>query len=629
MLDQVRILGRRFGIALLVATLCRFIFYFFNSYFHQFGFISLLKAFSFGILYDISALIYMHGIFIFLHLLPRPWFLKKWFQKLLLALFLLVQTVFVFFNLMDTGYFTFAGKRSGMEVFGMTKEADGLVGSYLYDYWYLVLILFVFIALSYLLFIKTTALVQTEKSKTLNWFSEIGLRLAIACLCIVGARGGVNLLPLNTFDAARQTQAGLVSLVVNTPFNLIISTQQQGLEKFEFMDELEAKSWFNPVQQWKADSSIFKASIPPNIVLIIVESLGKEYIGSYNGGKGYTPFLDSLMGCSEVFDHAYSNGKKSIEGIPAILSSMPTWMQTPYLSSYYQSNYLDGIGKYLSKMGYETSFYHGGKNGTMSFDNYIALSEGGKYFGKNEYTNQGDFDGHWGIYDKPYLHYFADELSKKKTPFFSTIFTLSSHHPYPLTEEDRSKFAKGTLPIHASIGYVDDALREFFAYAKNQDWYSNTTFILTADHSAENETSYYQSSQGKFEIPLLVFHPRNPMGIRNETTVSQIDILPIALEEANFHQAYFSFGTYNASSAKMHLALQYHDNYFQAINWPYVYQFDGKKPFGFYNLRSDSLMKNNLIKLEETKKQKEMDRQLKAIIQTYSSRVRKNQTSIQ
>ena len=138
------------------------------------------------------------------------------------------------------------------------------------------------------------------------------------------------------------------------------------------------------------------------------------------------------MGHSEVFLHAYSNGKKSIEGIPSILSSMPSWMATPYLGSFYQGNNLKGIGAYLQEMGYDASFYHGGRNGTMSFDNFIATSKGGAYFGKNEYPSPEDGDGHWGIYDMPYLHYFGKELTQKKEPFFSSVFTLSSHHPYKL-----------------------------------------------------------------------------------------------------------------------------------------------------------------------------------------------------
>ncbi|OYU94441.1 MAG: hypothetical protein CFE21_15650 [Bacteroidetes bacterium B1(2017)] len=622
---QVKILLKRFGIALFFASVCRILFFVFNPYFHQFEVFALLQAFAYGVLYDISALVYMQSIFILVHLVPFKWFEKKWVQNVLFTWFVLAEFFFFFFNFMDTGYFAVAGKRSGIEIFAMGKEADGLVLQYLADYWYLLVSLLGVFGLSIWAYLKTSIGVGSNQTEPIKWLPEIGWRIVLAGAAFVGARGGFNLMPLNTFDAARQTQPELISLVVNTPFNMIISTQQTGLIEQEYMTKQEADKWFNPIQQHQyADSN------RPNIVVLLIESLGKEYIGYYNNGKGYTPFLDSLMGHSSVYMHAYSNGKKSIEGIPAALASMPSWMQAPYLSSFYQGNALTGIGGYLQAEGYDASFYHGGKNGTMSFDNFIALSKGGSYYGKNEYPNTADFDGHWGIFDGPYLQYFGRQLGVKKEPFFSTVFTLTSHHPFQVPVGMENKFPAGTLPIHRTIGYVDDALRNFFSYAKTQSWYNNTVFVLTADHSAENERAYYQSAQGKFEIPLFVFRPDSAVGIENNSTISHVDILPLILQEAHVTKPYFSFGALGQNKIQSGLAMQYHDQFYQLIEWPYVYHFDGVNPMAFYSLDTDTLLKKNKLTVPVyASKIDSMDKTLKAIIQTYNQRVIHNKTQVE
>ncbi len=612
---QFELLGKRFGLALLAATLLRLLFFIFNSYFLQFPVAEILGAFVYGILYDVSALIYLHSLFIFIHLLPYSVFKHKITQGVLRILFVFFQGVFTLFNLLDTGYFPISGRRSGLDLFLMGKELDGMKTAYVVDYWYLFVLLFSLIWVQYKAYQKIGFRSEPKEDKAPHFVWQLLARLVLVALLIIGVRGGVQLIPLNTFDAARQTRPELVSLVVNTPFNMIISSQQSGLSERKYMSEEQAALWFRPKTQLPEAGKGKR-----NIVLIVVESLGKEYCGFYNNGKGYTPFLDSLMGCSEVFTHAYANGKKSIEGIPAILSSMPSWMQTPYLSSYYQSNYLGGIGNNLQEIGYSAAFYHGGKNGTMSFDNFIALSNAGNYFGSNEYPNKADLDGNWGVFDKPYLAYFANELGTLPAPFFGTVFTLSSHHPYTLPAGDENKYPKGTLPIHATIGYADDALRQFFYLASQQPWYDETTFIITADHSADNETPYYQSNQGRFEIPLLKYVPHSAHGSLNETTVSHADILNLVMQEVGYDKPFYSFGTYLKKEAAMPVAIQFQDRYFQAIHWPWVYQFDGENALGLYQVSQDSLMRNNLLFEEEYAGMRDsLAHMTKAVVQWYSN----------
>ena len=523
-------------------------------------------------------------------------------------------------NFIDIGYFTFSGKRSGFELLKMQSAQNVSPLVYLIDYWYLLLILITTLIITWRIFPKLN--IAEQKSPKTNIVLEFLLMLLIIGLTFLGARGSIGLKPLNTLDAAKIAGSELMPLSLNTPFQMLMTIQQTGVDEKNYMLETEANNLFNPNH-----INLNKQATPGrNVVLIILESVGKEYVGFYNNGNGYTPFLDSLMQFSEVYMNAYANGKRSIEGIPAITASMPNLIHGDYINSFYQTNKLHSIGYYLANSGYQTSFYHGGKNGTMSFDRFIANTQAGTYYGLNEYPNkEKDFDGHWGIPDEPYLQYVAHELSENHEPFFCTVFTLSSHHPYEVPMEYKNKFKGGPLPIHATVEYTDYAIRNFFETAKKEPWYGNTIFVFTADHSSENTISFYQTAQGKYAIPLFIFDAAK-MQKKNEPllvqeTIDQLGIMPLILNKVTATKTpYFSFAGKGA--------IQFDGGLYQFIQYPYVLKFDGKISVEFYDLNNDSLMLNNLIenKKASTQKVQEMEKYLQAIIQQYNHKLITNKT---
>lgn len=617
-LVYIKQLLSRISIAFVLYSLCRLLFLLFNPSLFSFGFADLSSAFTYGFLYDGSAIIYTNGIFILMHLIPLKQRESMWYQIFLKLYFIIVNTVAILINLADTQYFKYSGKRSGIEVFALKDDFIPMFGSYISDFWFVPFLVAIFVWIMLFFYNKT----NFNQAKVFNRNGKfITLELVVMVLgfglSLIGARGGLQLVPISSFDAARQTRAELAPLVINTPFQLIVSSQQGRLKDQHYFSDEVAIKYFNPIVIPKTGND----STKPNIILIIVESLGKEYIGYYNNGKGYTPFLDSLMENSRVYRHAYANGKRSIEGVPSSIMALPSLMDNDYISSVYQSNTLFSTAYYLQKLGYQSGFYHGGKNGTMSFDNMVAIGQAGKYSGLNEYPDKKDFDGKWGIYDKPYLQYFAEQCTETKQPFYKTVFTLSNHHPYSLPTNEIGKYAEGTLPIHKTVGYTDDALRDFFSTACKQSWFKNTVFIITADHSAENEKAYYQSPQGKYEIPLIVFDARLKKGLEalpdSMATMQQLNIMPMILNLAGTKDAYFSFGSYDNGE---HFAMQRQDGYFQCIQYPYVYHFDGSNGLGFFDLSKDSLMNINQLKNPQCKKSvHHLDTLAKSFIQQYNA----------
>src|SRR5690606_24927473 len=151
----------------------------------------------------------------------------------------------------------------------------------------------------------------------------------------------------------------------------------------------ETERYFNPVKE-SAPQHILPDST--NVVIIILESFGKEFIGFYSGEKTYTPFLDSLLGQSLTFTGGFANGKKSIEAVPSIFASIPSLQDNPYISSQYNSNRIIGLPELLKEHGYTSAFYHGATNGSMRFDSFAQFIGFDHYVGKKEYGNEAHSD---------------------------------------------------------------------------------------------------------------------------------------------------------------------------------------------------------------------------------------------
>lgn len=510
---------------------------------------------------------------------------------------------------------------------------------YILDYWYLAIILIAGIFVIYKIYPEyKNAVIQDEENKGLenevkkdNILIQTGLFIVIICLAVLGARGGLYLKPIRSFDANRFVRSDLLPYVINTPFQIISSINASYIEVPDYMPLEDEKKFFKN-KNVQTSGNLKKK----NVVIIILESFGAEYCGYLNPGKrGYTPFLDSLSLHSIVFRNAYSNGKKSIEALPAILSGIPSLMDVPFINSAYQANKVTSIAEQLKRSGWqEAAFFHGATNGSMGFDNYVAASGSGKYFGLNEYPdNKNDHDGNWGIYDGPYLKYFKRHLDKFEEPFCASIFTLSSHHPYKIPGDFKTPIPKGTLPIHKSIFYTDQVLQEFFINASKSTWFKNTLFIIAADHSAENEQEYYRTASGKFRIPILFYDPSLKMQIIKSETFSHVDILPSVLGYLNIPISIKTYGRNAFENNTKGIAIHLENGIYQLVSDSYVLHFDGKNVKGFYQNPPDSLLNNNISAEinatpsyipESVEIQNQMEYFLKAYLQNYYRSLKTN-----
>ncbi len=620
--NNFTLLLRRIVLLLINYLIWRLLFFVFNySYFSNAGLIVILKCFFFGFRYDITALIISNIFFISLHLLPFPFFYKKYYQNFLKIIFLFVNIPFILLSCIDFGLFQFTGKRSGFEIFKIMSFGNDFINTLpkmIVDFWYLLLIFFVitFLMNKYYPKLKT---VHVNNRNIRNYFidsiaGKIILFFLFAALTFIGFRGGIQYKPLNILSASRYGTGKTTALILNTPFVIIKTFGKQTLEDIHWMSDDESKR-INPLIKLPSTKDNFKSK---NVVLLILESFGKEYIGSLNSFDGYTPFLDSLIGKSLIFQNAFANGKRSIEGIPAIVAGLPGMMTDPFITSAYSSNSITTLPSLLKLKGYNSVFFHGGTNGTMGFDNFSKLSGFDHYFGRTEYNYDADFDGSWGIYDEPFLQRTAEEINRMKPPFLAAVFTLSSHHPYIIPEKYLKLFPAGTLPIHQSIRYTDYSLKRFFETASKMPWYSNTLFVITADHTALSEKSFYQNNVGQLAVPILYYCPSDSTLIGESTLTTQhIDILPSVLDYLGYDHKFFAFGKSVFANSSASMAVSFSNETYQLIQDSNVFILRNNEKNSFFNFATDSLLKNELIGTD-TVKERMMEKKLKSFIQNFN-----------
>ncbi|MFI5164177.1 MAG: LTA synthase family protein [Bacteroidia bacterium] len=625
-LREIQLLLVRLSVALLSYPVCKILFFLFNhKYFQDVSVTDFISILFFGLRFDISALVLMNTPFILLHLIPFGFTRKKWYQLILKTVFIIVNSISILANCLDFEYYKYILKHTTIDffkVFDLGSDMSTLMPQYLKDFWYVALLWISITVLIAFLYGKTKPFLQRfsqEKftaPRTLSW---LALSLAFIALCVIAFRGGLQLRPIETINASEYVAAKNIPLVINTPFAIIKSYGLEGLEEKKYFSNQELQKIFTPIHHETRNQ---KPETRSNVFIIILESFSKEYIGSLSGKKSYTPFLDSLMKESLVFDRAFANGKKSIEGIPAVLASIPSLMNEPYITSIYGSNKFSSLATTLKQKGYSSAFFHGGTNGTMAFDAFTKAAGFDNYYGRFEYNNEKDYDGEWGIPDEKFFQYAEKQTGKMKRPFLTALFSLSSHHPYKVPDEYKKDFPEGELPIHKSVMYSDFSLKQFFKTVQKEKWFDSTLFIITADHTGPSADNFYSNNVGTFSIPIIFYRHNSSLKGINSKTMQHINVMPTVLSYLNYNEPYFSMGENILDSTSKGWAINYINDVYQFFQDDYLLQFDGQNALALYNFKTDPLLQSNLLGKDSSATlrvtQKEMETKLKAVIQSFN-----------
>lgn len=682
-------------IVYVVYTLCRLEYFLLNrSYFSQSvedG--SILGLFLAGLKFDTPGIFYTNVLYILMMLIPFHLKERKGWYAVCKWVFIVINSAALVMNLADSVYFSYTLRRTSWSVFGEFGNENNFGKIFLIEglrHWYLIVVACLIILGMWKLYVSPA--IDIKRQKLSKYYIIAVLSIVVAAITVVaGIRGGLlnhwynyiyafpplyvgwrllktkekpskivggisvfagvllvacapiggwrhrDIRPIAISNANAYTERPIeTALVLNTPFTMIRSIGNVPFaDPGYFADEKELERLYSPVHT-PSDSLKERRK---NLCVIIIESFGREYIGSMNkeilGGeyKGFTPFTDSLLNHSAWWRYSFDNGQKSIDGMPSILAGIPSFVR-PFIVTPQAVNKVKGIPALLGEKGYSTAFFHGARTGSMGFDGFAKSIGFENYYGREDFSKDErfggdkDFDGYWAIWDEPFMKWYAMKMSEMKEPFMTAIFTASNHHPFRIPEEYEGKFPEGTMEIHPTVGYTDNALREFFAVAKTQPWFENTIFVITNDHTNMRDHDEYRSDIGSFYGPVIIYDPSGSIQSGERDAIAQqTDILPTMMNYLGYDKSYVAFGCDLFSTPSEETwAVNYINGIYQYVKNGKVLQFDGEKVIGVYAI-DDYKMENNLLENEENLE--EMQNELKAIIQHYMERMLNDRLTIE
>lgn len=586
-----------------------------------------------SLIFDSSGIVYTNALYIVMMLIPLHYKEGAVYQRICKGIFVFCNSVGIIANLVDCVYFQYSGRRTTVTVFREFSNEDNLVGIFgveFLNHWYIVLIGIALIFCLFRLYVKSEG---DSRKKLFYYVSHTVVFVGLVLLAVCGMRGGgfsEAVRPITISNANQYVnRPAEASVILNTPFSMIRTYNKKPFSAPRYFDKDELDSIYSPISQL-TENEEFKNK---NVVVFIIESFGREYIGSLNENledgnyKGYTPFMDSIVNQSLTFDYSFCNGRKSIDGMPSILSSIPMFVE-PFFLTPASLNDISGIAGELGKKGYHTAFFHGAQNGSMGFQAFARATGFQEYYGRTEYNEDDrfngddDYDGTWAIWDEPFFQFYCLKMNEFRQPFMTSIFTASSHHPYVVPSEYKDVYPEEGLPIHKCIRYTDNALRKFFATARKQPWFDNTLFVFTSDHTNQSDHPEFQTDLGIFWSPVIIYDPSKELvkPCRRHAIAQQIDIMPTILNILGYDKSYIAFGQDLMNTPDSSTwAVNYNNGIYQFVKNGFLLQFDGDEIVGFFNIKDDWMLRNNLKgRLPEEER---LLKELKAIIQSYMERM--------
>ncbi|KAF5033720.1 Sulfatase [anaerobic digester metagenome] len=367
-------------------------------------------------------------------------------------------------------------------------------------------------------------------------------------LMFAGIRGGVQPIPINQSKSYYSTHNILNLAAVNSGFNLMISAIENyknlGHNPFDFYPEAEAEERVNQLLFTPRDSTtVVLDTNRPNIVLLILESWSADLIESLGGEPGITPEFHELEKQGILFSGLWATGPRSEQAMGSIFAGFPAH---PISSVTVQPEKFVKVPTITSRLineGYHTSFYFGGQLMYGNIKGFILQNGFAKVVEGADFKNK-VIRGKLGVHDEYVLSRQLADLNKEKQPFFSALFTLSSHAPYDQPMEEVLKWGDNERPYINSAHYTDKCLGNYFREARKQPWFKNTLFIIVADHSHNSYRNWSFTTPAYHKIPLLFYGDviKKPFrGTKISRLSNQSDLAATLLNQLNLDASEFKW----------------------------------------------------------------------------------------
>lgn len=621
--NEYSVLLYRIGLCFLFFFITRALFAYYNKdILHLDSLSTFFKLSFFGLSFDATAILYVNSLFILLSVIPYKRAARHAYQSKISFAYFIPNFLALALNCIDIAYYRYTYVRSGVSIFeSLVNEENKLLltKNFIVNFWHIFLWFFALCWIWMYLYkkyrVKHAFLDPWKPYRN----SSIVFVFVSIFFTIWGIRGDFKKTtrPKNLVDANKNlSHVAHADVVLNTPFVFLRTLGKSSFKKQNWTTDEEIETWVKPIKHYK--------DVPEkklNVVIIILESFGREYIGAFNQNKNiphyesFTPFLDSLAQHSLIFDNAFSNGSKSIHGMSSVIAGVPSFKDA-FTSSPYPNQPIQSIVSVLKERNYRTSFFHGAPNGSMGFQSFAHTLGYDAYYGMAEYGNDKDFDGTWAIWDEPFFQFMKNNLDTIQQPFMSTIFTATSHEPYKIPDSYKDKFTHGHNQMHPCVQYTDHALKLFFKEAAKSPWFQNTLFVITADHGNQVHFDEYKKLVNRNAIPILFYQPNSKLKGVNSEWAQQIDIYPTITHYLGYQKPFRSWGrSLLDSKSTKPFVLNYTGNQYLVMRDDFIATFDGQKITGVFR-KTDLALEENLI-YEQTDVKEQSEIFAKAFLQNY------------
>lgn len=356
-------------------------------------------------------------------------------------------------------------------------------------------------------------------------------------------RGGIQKIPLNHSDVYFSNKLFANHAALNVPWNVVhsILNRNSTTNPYSYFPEDSASQLVNSLyDSTAANTRNILSSSRPNIIIVILESFTAKLVGAAGGEQGVTPNLDSIAANGLNFTNAYAAGDRSEKGQVGILSGYPNQAITSIIKSPTKTTNLPSLNRALQKAGYYTSYIYGGELEFANIKSYL-LNTGYKNLVSKYSFPEEQRTTSWGVHDEYLFSKFFSDLTTQPQPFFSTVFTLSSHEPFDVPMPAHFTGNDETTMFKNSIYYTDSIVGDFMRKISQQPWYRNTVVIIVADHGHPIPNYDRNDLPSKFHIPLIISGGALAVKGTISQTVSQTDIAKTLLHQLHLDASEFKW----------------------------------------------------------------------------------------
>ncbi len=426
----------------------------------------------------------------------RPPMLKRVLSGVNVFL-IVVFTLFLFINMRLYAYW---GSHIDVSIFEYLRTPKDAMASVRYTDW-----LFVLFGSIVMILLFVALHRKALKKNRLNEFSlkMVWLPIVLGAVLVVPIRGGLDVATVGISSAYFSSDNAKNHAALNPVWNALFSLMEnKDVEVQHYIEEEEAKESYATMYAKQNDFVLpFDVDKNTNVVMVVLESFTANVIAGIGGVSGVTPELDKIIDSSVVFHNFYASGDRSDRGLTTLVTGFPSLTEERLLKYPDKLAAAPNLCRNFKNAGYTTSFYYGGN---LEFANLkLLFTEGEVDRVESKESLPGDLDqGKWGVRDEDLFKLFSEDIQKQQQPFFSTIYTLSSHEPFDIPAVGK-RFDREGEKFYQSIYYTDSCLGSFMRELRASSLWENTLVVITADHGVRKPDNAVMYSPRKFRIPLL------------------------------------------------------------------------------------------------------------------------------